>query len=266
MTLRSILKVTEKYVIDNSPTLLSAFAVTGSVTVAYLTGKATFRAAEIINIEYTDRVRQAELSEIPVKVLPLDTKDKAKLVWKEYIPPALALTGTIGCIIFANSISTSRVAALAAAYKISEKQFAEYKDKALEKLGINKESEMRDEIAQARVDRHPSSGADILLPHNDVLCFDPYSGRYFRNDVETLRQAQNDLNEGMYRCSDSASLTDFYEKIGLSGTRFSDEVGWNTDHSLQLKLSTTLSDNNEPCLVIDFGITPFPIRNYHGCP
>jgi hypothetical protein len=48
VTLHSMLKLTEKYIIDNSPTLLSGIAVTGTLMTGYLTGKATFKAADLI--------------------------------------------------------------------------------------------------------------------------------------------------------------------------------------------------------------------------
>jgi hypothetical protein len=57
-----------------------------------------------------------------------------------------------------------------------------------------------------------------------------------------------------------ASLSDFYGKVGLPSTSFSDEVGWNSDEILDLDISTTLSDDNRPCLSIDFKVVP--VRDY----
>lgn len=259
MTLRNFVKVAERYAIDNSPTLMSAFAVTGTLATAWLTGKATFRAAEIIRGRQTIE----DLKELGHE---FTTKEKVGLVWKEYIPPAIAVVGTIGFIVTANSISSTRLAALAAAYKISEKQITEYKDKVQETFGKNKESEMRDQLAQDRVNNNPPHG-QIMLPSQHVLCYDAYSSRYFRSDMQTLKKAQNELNRGMMMGSHQvATLSDWYDKIGMSNTKFSDDIGWNSENQVELDIRTTIADDDTPCLVVDFQTAPFPISSYYGQP
>ena len=46
-----IIKKSQKYVLDNSPAILTAFGVVGTVSTAYLAGRASFRAADIIALE-----------------------------------------------------------------------------------------------------------------------------------------------------------------------------------------------------------------------
>jgi hypothetical protein len=86
-----------------------------------------------------------------------------------------------------------------------------------------------------------------------------YTGRYFQSSMESLKKAQNDLN---YKILNSyyASLTDFYNLIGLSRTTTSDDVGWNSDEMLELRFSTIMSDDQRPCIAIDFKVAP--IRGY----
>ncbi len=48
MTFHEFAKRTEKLVADNSPAILTAWGVTGTLTTAYLTGKASFRAADLL--------------------------------------------------------------------------------------------------------------------------------------------------------------------------------------------------------------------------
>lgn len=255
MSLSEVYKRGVKLAVDNAPTLLSAVAVTGTVTTAYLTGKATFKAAELI----ADEAEKRMLHEIEAnRVFP--TKDKFKLVWSQYIPAAGAAVTTITCIVFANRINAQRLAALAAAYSISEKRFGEYKAKALEKLGVNKEQTMRDEMAQERVTANPPSASTIIMGGGDVLFLDPLSGRYFMSDMETVRKAINDLNYKMM-VDMYVTLTEFYEAIDLSATKISDEIGWSVDNGpIDFHPSTTIADNGRPCVVIDFHTTPVPIR------
>ncbi len=254
MTLMEMVKRTEKLVINNSPAILTALGVTGTITVAFLTGKATFKAAELIaDEEY--RIRPLE------KNHPLDNKEKFLIVWKAYIPAAGAVVLTIVCVVYANRIGNRRAAAIAAAYSLSEKAFTEYKEKVVEKLGEHKERAVRDELAQDRVNRNPSSEHEVVITGNgEVLCYDAFTGRYFKSDMETLKKAQNDTNYLVLNDS-YASLSDFYNKIDLPTTSYSDEVGWNTDKLLELNFSTCLSEDGKPCISIDFVVAP--VRNYY---
>lgn len=241
-----------KLAADNSPAILTAIGVTGVLTTAYLTGKASFKAAEII----ARNERRPYQSEPENR---LEVKEKVELVWKLYIPAATTGLVTVVCIIGANRIGTRRAAALATAMTISEKAFTEYKDKVVERLGQKKEQGVRDEIAQERVDQNPVSQTKeiIIAGGGDVLCLDAYTGRYFKSDIETLKKAQNDLNHRII--SDMyASLTDFYNLIGLAPAGCSEEVGWSSDRLMELSLSTTLADNGQPCIVVDFQTMPIP--------
>lgn len=257
MSIRTAVKITEKYIINNSPTLLSAVAATGAMTTAYLTGKATFRAADIIAREESDQFTE-------IHPTGLTTKDKTKLVWKEYIPPAIALTGTVSCIVLASSISSSRLAAMAAAYKILEKHSTEYREKIIEKLGKGKEREVRDEISADRVAANPLpriGGTSSPLMDHEVWCLDAHTQRYFKSDMQTLRAAENELNRRIYLDMD-ASLSDFYHEIGLSSPPMASEIGWDIDNKLELSISTQLADGGIPCLVINFETIPSPIRHH----
>lgn len=256
MNLPGMFKNVAKLTTDNAPTLLSALAITGTLTTAYLTGKATFKAAEII----ADETAKRQLHEIPEN-REFPTKDKILLVWPQYLPAAGMVVTTIGCVVFANTINAKRLAALAAAYSISEKRFGEYKEKALEKLGVTKEKTMRDELAQDRVNKNPPREQTIIMGGGDVLFQDSMSGRYFMSDMESVRKAVNDINQEMIHRM-YASLTDFYNAIDIEPTKFSDDVGWAVDNGpLEVSFPTTLA-NNRPCIVIDFNHDPVPIRGY----
>lgn len=253
MKFADLVKRTQKLAIDNSPAILTAIGVTGALTTAYLTGKASFKAAEMIR-EEADRTDKFTGYNGTLK-------QDVKLVWKLYIPAAGTAVLTVTAIVAANHIGSRRAAAIAAAYTISEKAFEEYKEKVVEKMGATKEQAVRDEVAQDRVDRNPVSSHEVIIAGSgQVLCFDEWSGRYFQSDMETIRKAQNDTNYQVLNES-YASLSDFYERIGLPSTSQSDEIGWNTDRMIDLKFSTTLAEDGRPCLAIDFGLTP--IRGYY---
>lgn len=250
MTLSNIAHKAEKIISDNSPLILTGIAVTGTITTALLAGRASFKAAQILadDLHYREPGDEAT------------PRDKLEMTWKLYIPAVGAGVTTVICIIASNRIGTRRAAAMAAAYSISEKAFAEYKDKVVERLGDAKEQKIRDEIAQDQVNRNPVSTREVIITGNgDVLCYDSITGRYFQSNVESLRKAQNDVNHqilmNMY-----ASLNDFYQEIGLPVTPYSNEVGWNADNLLELKFSTVLSEDGRPCISVNYAISP--IRDY----
>lgn len=261
MTIADILNHTKKFAADNAPAILTGFGVAGVVATAYLTGKAAFRSAEIlaeVEMEYQN------LPENLDRTVWLEPKEKIQLCWRLYLPAVGMGALTIASIIAANRISDKRAAALAAAVSVGDRLFSEYKEKVKEKIGEKKEQEVRDEIAQDRVNQNPSGNSQVIITGTgDHLCYDMYSGRYFNSNVEAIRKAQNEINHQVLGDS-YASLTDFYNKIGLSATDSSDEVGWTADNDmLDVEFSTVLSEDQKPCLAFRFNIRPY--RGYwHG--
>lgn len=254
MNFGHILKHTQKIVTDNSPTILTAIGVTGTLTTAYLTGKATFKAAEIL--EERRELGRERTNDPEYQMTP---RREIELVWKLYIPAAGVASTTIACIILANRIGNRRAAALAAAYSISEKAFAEYKEKVVEQIGKEKEQRVRDEIAQDRIKR-ASQDRDVVIVSEagKVMCHDAFSNQFFMSDMETLRKAQNDVNQQILH-SDYATVSDFYHYInaeGLEETSVSGEMGWNTDKFLECDFSTVLYQDKTPCISINFTIVP----------
>lgn len=262
MDIAKLAKRFEKLVTDNSPAILTVIGVTGTLTTAYLTGKASFKAAQIIEEnEPTIGVRRNPVTnDVEMDREPLDIKEKTELVWKLYIPAAGTAVMTVACIIAANRIGTRRAASLAAAYSLSQNAIAEYREKVFEKVGERKEQAFRDELAQERVNKNPPSNNEVIIAGGgNVLCHDEFTGRYFTSDMQSLRKAWNDVNHQVLN-SYYASLTDFYDLIGLPKTSSSDEVGWNSDKLLELKFSAVMTEDDQPCISIDFATVP--IRGY----
>lgn len=214
--------------------------MTGTISTALLTGRASFKAAHILSEEAPD----------------LTFQEKAKLVWKVYIPPAGTAGLTIAAIIMAHRISSRRAAAMAAAFAISEKAFEEYRTKVAEKLGEKKERAVRDEIAQEHVQqRLADRGNLIYVGTGDVLCYDDYTGRPFSSSMEKLRRAENEINHQIIH-DHYASLSDLYDKIGLAPTGISEQLGWNLDHMLELDISGTITEDGKPCLSVSYKVCP----------
>lgn len=258
MHITDIFKQGEQFVKENSSTILTVAGVTGTVATAVLTGRSTLKAAKIIHAEALQRATgDAENVGHDFTGLPdLGRKEKIQMTWPLYIPPFAIGSLTIGSIIMANRINSKKIATLAALYGLTEHRFQEYKDKVAEKVTGPKATDIRDSAAQDQVNNTPGSEV-IITGDNKVLCFDPVTGRYFQSTHEDLKRAENRVNE-IILSHEKASLSDFCEQIGVKKTTLTDEIGWNlhTTGLCDLYITSTIADNDRPCLVVDFENPP----------
>ena len=52
------------------------------------------------------------------------------------------------------------------------------------------------------------------------------------------------------------SLSEFYDRVGLPHTKFSDEIGWNSDNLLELHFSSVVTPDQRPALAFSFHVDP----------
>lgn len=235
-------------IVKNSPAILTGLGCAGVLTTAFFTGHATLKAYELIKEEEYDRKEE------------LPTSDVIKLTWKVFIPPVLMGATSIACIIGANSINTSRNAALAALYSLSETAFREYKEKVVEQIGSQKELRVRDAVAKDRVDKNPVGDRTVIITGNgDVLCYDTLSDRYFRSSCEKIRQQVLDLGYRL-RSEMWLDLNEFYDAVGLGPTKLGYQMGFDLDRTrngnIEVEYSSCLTPSGEPCLSIEATVYP----------
>lgn len=236
---------------EHSTTILTGVGVAGTIATAYLSGKASFKAAHLL-----EQAKEESLDNDNVAVLhELTPMSKVKVVWKLYVAPVGVGAVTITAIILAHKISAKRIAALTIAAGISDRALHEYREKIEEKLGKSKARAFNDEIAQDRINANPANSELIAVGTGEVLCYDQYTGRYFTSTAEAIQRAENEINYELLHFG-SASLSEFFDKIGLGPTTYSDLHGWNSNHLLEVTISTTKTPDNRPCLAIDFKNPP----------
>lgn len=236
----------KKVVIKRSPEILTGIGIAGMISAGILAVRTTPKALELI------REREDEL-----KVEKLPVGETVKTTWKCYIPAVSTCILSAACIIGASSVHAKRNAAIAAAYKLSEKALIEYKDAVIETIGEKKELEVRDKMAEKRIEKDPISKTEVIVTDKgSSLCYDSISGRYFKSDIETIKRAENVINKQML--SDMyVSLNDFYDEIGLDFTKVGRELGWSVDDGLiDIHFSSQLADDGTPCLVVEYCTPP----------
>lgn len=262
----SLLRVAQNIITKNSPTILTAVGVAGVVSTAVLAVKATPQAMAKIDEAQVQKALAHEEAEQSGNAVAanrdLTVAEKIKASYLCYIPAAAVATVTIVCIIAGNRISVRRQAALLGLYEITERGFREYQEKVTEQIGKQKEQAVRDDIAIQHMKDNPVDNREIIIASGgDVLFMDDWSNRYFKSDMETVRQAVNDVNEECMNMG-YVSLNDFYSKIGLPKNGSGDETGWSApDNLLKVQYTTGLSEDSKPCIIIKFD--QYPGRGYY---
>lgn len=246
MSLADITKNIQTSVEKHSPEILMGLGIAGMLTTTILAVKATPKAIKLIE--------EKKKEENVEKLTAIET---VKVTWKCYIPAAVLAAASTGCLIGSSSINLKRNAVLATAYKIAETARNEYREKVIETIGEKKEEAIKDKIAKEKLEKDPVKDRQVLITDKgNTLCYDVLSGRYFRINIDKLRKAENELNRRMLN-ENYISLNDFYEEIGLEPTRLGDDLGWRVDRGyINLDFRSQLTPDDEPCLVIDYGVEP----------
>jgi hypothetical protein len=259
MNLAAFKTQAQRFVSDNATGILTAGGAAGTVVTAVLTARASFKAAEMINNRLAEFEGPPVTSAGTETAVEMDTVEKVKLVWPQFIPPVVTGSATITAIIMANRMNAQKIAAMAAVYTISENRLKDLQKKVEEKLTGPKNEEIYKEMAQDKVRQNPASREVIILDGKTVLCFDEFSGRYFNSTMERIQSARLATNTEMYH-HDYASLSHFYDELDIAPTGYSDTVGWNsaTTGPMDIKFSTVMSPDNKPCLALYFVVAPAP--------
>ncbi len=235
-------------IVKHSPEILTGLGIAGMLTTTVLAVKATPRALRLIELK-----KEEEQTDT------LTVKETVQAAWSCYIPAAVTATTSVACLIGASSVHLRRNAALATAYKLSETAFAEYREKTIEAIGDRKEMAIRDRIDKKHIDENPVSKTEVFITEKgNSLCYDHWSGRYFRSDVDHINRAINEINRQMLVSMDGfVSLNDLYDELGLSHTPLGESFGWRIDNGLiEPRLGSQIADDGTPCIVLDYNIAP----------
>jgi hypothetical protein len=249
--LSNLAKILAGRISENSPTILTGLAVAGLISTTILAVKATPKAQILLDLEQQRREINENRCDLPSKW------EIIKLTWKCYIPTCAVGLATCFCIVQANSIHLRRSAALAGLYSITESAFKEYQSKVVETIGRNKELKVRDDISADRIRVNPSGSNEIIFTgKGEVLCYDSLTGRYFKSSIEHIKQSLNALNKQLMNDM-FITLNELYYELGLSGTSLGESLGWDVGNGLiEVNFSTQLSENGEPCLVLNYEVFP----------
>ena len=230
---------------EKSPEILAGIGIAGTVTATVFAVKATPKALRIIENEELDKQKK------------LTAKETVLATWKVYIPALMIETGAVACLIAASSVRLRRNTALAAAYRLSETALNECWGKMTETVGEKKVREIKEEICKSRADNDPpAENRVVVTKKGETLCYDAISGRYFKSDIETIKQAVNKLNYRLIQ-EQFITLNEFYEELDLPDIKIGYDLGWLVDKGLiDICFGANISETGEPCIAMNYEVVP----------
>ena len=234
---------------QRTPLVLTVVACTGVVATGVMAAKAAPKASRVLADRKAERLKD--------KLHPFDV---VKYTWKYYAPAVGVGTMTVLAVIAMNRVTARNAAILTAGATLATTTLQEYQQHVLEELGAEKESKIRDKIAKRKVEASDHKLADaIIIAGEDSLCYDEYSGRYFKCNPETLRSVENDVNKEIYSgIGGAVSLNEVYEEIGLEPNEVGNTVGFNLDSPLDFHYTPVLAKDKRPVLSVGFIHPPVP--------
>jgi hypothetical protein len=255
-------KMATRVIKKRSPEILTGLGIAGMVTTTVLAVKATPKALTLIQdaeIEKVDeQVKEGKgPDELDEKLTPVEV---VKVAWKPYIPAVLLGTASAACLIGANSVHARRHAALYSAYKLSETALTEYKDKVKEIVPEKKVKEIKQKLADDKVDKVAKKDSEnkdskprvIVSNDGDTWFVDPFTNEPFLSTTAKVDAAINKVNRQMMD-EMFASLSDLYDELGIDHTVNSDDIGWCIDDGLiESDFSDAIVRNGKAYVVMDF--------------
>lgn len=264
LNVKQCFKMAKKVVQKKSPEILTGLGIAGMITTVVLAVKATPKALDLIDEEVEKQNRKLSQEAYDSgystakqinKLKPVET---VKVAWKPYIPALLLGSASVGCLIGANTVSARRHAALYSAYELSKTAYNELNEKVTEVVGEKKVTEIKQKLAEDKVNKVSSEGAIekksnvVIAGDGDTWFIDAMSNQPFLSSKNKLDAAANELNRKM-RSDMYVSLSQFYDEVGIEHTGTSDYIGWRIDKEyIDVVTSDAIVKDGKVYVVMDF--------------
>ena len=249
-----------KFLAKNSPTILEGLSVGGFLCAISLGVSATVKA-----------VRQVDEAE-KEKGEKLTPKEVVKEVWPLYIPTALATVGSAFCGYASLHESNKRNASLAVGYGLYEAAYNETNEKLEKYLSKKKVQEMKDEIADEKIQKATWDDRTVVnTGTGQQLFLESITGQQFMSDVETIRKAANDANEELLNNRYYITVNEYLDYIPnvIADTISGDMLAFTPERgSIKLDLSSATIIKNGPyagksAIYIQYDTEPVPTKDVY---
>jgi hypothetical protein len=237
----------------NSPTILSAAAIGGVIATTVLTVKAAMKAKEVLDMNEVQPVAEG------VGMQALTNRQKIELTWKFYIPPAISAAATIASIVGANRVGLRQQAALVAAYGIVNTAFDQYKEEVVKVIGEAKQKKVEETVAVRQMQENPPPDSQLIITSGgDEIIYDVFTGRYFRGNIETIRQTVNQFNADLLGGNMCDDLNAFYALLHLDPVDVGNLLGFNIQTMVNVGFGSHLTEDGRAAVAMFFREHPIP--------
>lgn len=234
----------------HSNTILTSLSIAGTITTTIFAIKDTTKAVLIV-----DQLKEEHPDGLP-------KGEMLKRVAPVYIPTGVSAALTLATIVLNGRTNAKRNAMLTTLYSGSQLALKEYQSKVVEKLGEKKAQAIHDDIQQDKVRTHPvCEGSVFPTGYGDVLFYDEWSDRYFTSSIERVRRTEIDANAKVVS-EMWVTLNEVYVDLGLKPVKYGNTIGWNVDHRVSFGFSSAITEDERPCIVLEFDVEPKNYRNW----
>ena len=235
------------FAVKHAPGILMGMGTVGVGSAVILAAKAGPKAVILTEQAEMEKAKQIFPDENPRPLMAeLTPKEKLAATYKLYIPPVGLTVFGLMCFWAAHGIDLKRQAVVAGLYSTAEATLQEYQRKVVDILGQNQ----ADEIRQSIGDDHVREAQRNLPPPpedydlgSQKWCY--LYGRRFPCSYNRIKEAQNEINELMFR-EMYASEADLFYRLDPSGEFLrpdnrARETGWTVDNMLVLRVNNPTS-------------------------
>ena len=194
MSFKSFLTKTAINVSNHSSEILTFLSIIGIGTTVYTAHQDTIKAEHKLEDEQSMYRRKGVYHRFTLE-------EKIKITWKCYIPTAISAVSTAGCVAGSHYCSHKQKEALSSAYTLSQMTLQEYQKKVIERIGGNKEKELREEVYKEVANRQSppalylNNEVDVIeTGHGNTLIYDMVAEKYIKSDINYIKSVRNDIN------------------------------------------------------------------------
>lgn len=238
-TMLSVGKTAAAFASKNSNALLTGIALTTLVGTALSVASAVPKVMKVeedkkedLEIARNDKERKQIKRAAAIKV--------AKIL----VVPVLMFF-VCGSTIIGNAyLNSKKIAALAAAYALSEQKIEDLENAAKEISGPKKSSLIEEKAAKDDIDRRGSRHEEdvICTGHGDDLFWEPKTGHWIRANRDYILLAFSEVDKmvnNMYT-GESVKLNDLFDRLKLpTDTELGDWFGWDPGDVVGCNLNNT---------------------------
>jgi hypothetical protein len=160
--------------------------------------------------------------------VPASFREKFGLTWRCYVPAGISGVITIACIIGNQYISTKQIAALTASVGFLMANRNQLEDAIREKYGEDALQELKQKIKLRKPEKEIIKCIAEETGKGNLLCFDGYSGRWFRSNEDAVVQAIKAFSD-MVKAGGYVSWNDLFRLYGIEESHFGFQWGYPSD-------------------------------------